>query len=90
MSHYVYYDAVCGGYYSNHGKYENILDAEIFAKELVRRFGGQSKILNDGEELRVRLDHVGALETHNDGRGEYMGYKKMFDPKIHEYLGKKK
>lgn len=88
--YYVYYDAMLNGYYSNHGKYSNVCDAEIFAKELVRRLGGQSKILENNKEQRLYLGHIGALETHGDGRGEYTGYRKPFDPKIHEYFGKKK
>lgn len=88
--YYVYYDAMCNGYYSNHGKYSDVYDAEVFAKELVCRLGGQSKILNKNKGQRIYLGHVGALETHSDGRGEYAGYRKPFDPKIHEYFGKKK
>lgn len=88
--HFVYYDATCSGWYVNHGGYNNVFEAEIFAKELVRRLGGQAKIQQDGKEIHLNLGHVGALETWGDGRGEFMGYRKPFDPKIHEYYGKRK
>lgn len=85
---YVYYDPNCTGWYTNYGKYTNLLDAEIFAKELVRRLGGQCKITYNGEDIHRYLGNVGALELWTDGRGEYAGYRKPFDPKIHEWIGK--
>ena len=86
---YVYYDPSCSGWYTNYGGYANPFDAEVFAKELVRRLGGQAKIKSNGDQLHRHLGHVGALETWTDGRGEYAGYRKPFDPSIHEWIGKK-
>lgn len=87
--YYVYYDSCCSGWYSNHGRYTDEYDAEIFAKELVRRLGGQTKIKTKNLGLRLFLGHVGALETWSDGRGEYAGYRCEFNPKKHEWVGKK-
>lgn len=87
--YYVYYDAACSGWYSNHGRYADEFDAEIFAKEIVRRLGGQAKIKTKDLGPRLFLGHVGSLETWSDGRGEYAGYRSVFDPKKHEWIGKK-
>jgi hypothetical protein len=82
---YVFYDADCSGYYTNLGPYTKVRDAEIFAKEVIRRKGGQCKILNN-PAIHLELGHVGALELWTDERGEYQGYRKPFDPKVHEYF----
>lgn len=88
MKQFVYYDATCSGWYSNHGYYTNVFDAEVFAKELVRRLGGQTKIKTKDFGNRLFLGHVGSLETWSGGRGEYAGYRQPFDPKKHEWIGK--
>lgn len=84
--HYVFYDSACSGWYTNLGGYTQVADAEIFAKEVVRRLGGQTKIRPNDTSINLELGHVGALETWTDGRGEYAGYRKPFDPKIHESI----
>jgi hypothetical protein len=86
MKYYVFYDSSCNGWYANMGGYSREYNAEVFAKEIVRRLGGQSKIRINDERQNLELGHVGSHETWSDGRGEYMGYRKPFDPKIHETI----
>lgn len=85
---WVYYDSCCTGWYSNHGPYTARYDAELMAKELVRRKGGQCKILLRDTGLRLFLGHVGALESWGDGCGVFNGFRCPFDPAVHEWFGK--
>lgn len=86
---YVYYDAGCTGWYTRMGRYADVFDAEIYAKELVRRLGGQCKLRGADAGVHAQLGDVGALETWTDGRGAFAGYRCAFDVHRHEWWGKR-